>query len=120
MTEKQLREKIGKIQMGLTANGELYTLEQMPDELKQIMSEVQAYTDYKDRVIENIKTVANANIPAMWENPVTGKKVYNEAYTEGKVTEARIDELGMIPQTNWVKSRLADLTRQRDGEGSDG
>ena len=43
MTRQQLQKKIGKIRMGLTAVGEPYTLSQMPDEQKAILSAVDEY-----------------------------------------------------------------------------
>lgn len=47
-------------------------------------------------VVDNIKLVVDSQLPAEWTNPVTGKKLYNQAYIEAAEIEARVDELKLI------------------------
>jgi hypothetical protein len=44
-------------------------------------------SNYSERVAENVRTVANATIPAMWQDPVTNNKVFNQAYIDSLIDE---------------------------------
>jgi hypothetical protein len=78
-------------------------------------------TDYSERVLENVKMLANIDFPGEWVDPATGKKLYNEAYVADAQREAEIVNISALKNymvggsatfvdwVNYLTERLASL-----------
>ena len=84
-----------------------------PDEfIAEAKSAIQKQLNYANKVAENCRLVANSEIPAIWADPLTGKKLYNEA--ELKRAEMR-GELKGLQETHkhWRKTYQSEKVQDR-------
>lgn len=77
-----------------------------------IVDDLLAWHASKVTELDNLKLVCNAELPSTYTDPLTGKKLYNEAHVASKVEEARIDLLERVRSEvigeNYVKKNVED------------
>lgn len=63
--------------------------------LAAFTTQLQPQESYNQRVVNNVVGLAQASLPGSWLDPVSGKKMYNEAHLQAvrKAVEAEIEKL---------------------------
>lgn len=68
----------------------------VPYSKQKAKAAIQEFMAYNQKVVYNIQLVAQVRMPAEYVDPVSGKKLYNEASVEQKLSEAQTNAVAWV------------------------